>query len=296
MVRQLAASLTAVLLFISGPAVAFAQITPCMLLGTSSGQNPAPMLVVLDPATGAVARIIGVLSVGIGGLAVHPITGVLFGVTAPGGAGLRNLVRIDPITAATTVVGPIGLGLFGIADLAFRGDGTLFAWSENSDDLITINTTTGAGTIVGSAGISTFGSGLEFSPSGTLYLAGNGASGPLRTVNPSNGLTTAGPTLTGAPFPGEPINALTFHPDGRLFGVNLHFVTGGVNPTNLVTINPTSGVVTNVGPSLTRLDAIVFYCGLPVPTLSQWGMLLLTGLLIGLGCWRLAQHRRVTLG
>src|SRR6516225_9985946 len=115
---------------------------------------------------------------GVGAIAEDPRTGILYGVTAPGflppSGTIRQLIRIDKITGRGTVIGPLGpTGFrFGIADITFRSDGTLFGWSENSDDLVTINTATGAATIVANAGISTFGSGLKFDANGILYLAG----------------------------------------------------------------------------------------------------------------------------
>ena len=243
--------------------------TSCILYGAQSsgpGALSRPLLE-LDPSTGAVVRAIGETGFGLTALAFNPRTGELFGTTGQAGADNfdRLLIRINRSTGAGTVVGPIGLGSGGIADLAFREDGTLFGWSESTDDLITINTTTGAGTIVGNAGISTRGSGLAFSSTGTLFLAGNNANGPLRTVNPASGLTTVGPTLTGAPFPTQPINALTFDENGTLFGVNAVVSGGGAGgPASLITINPANGQVTNRGTAISRLDAIEFACPLPL--------------------------------
>src|SRR5205823_435225 len=125
--------------------------------------------------------------------------------------------------------------------------------------LVTFNLQTGAATIIANAAISTFGSGLEFL-GGTLFLAGNGSSGVLRTVNTSTGQTTAGPSLTGSPKPGYPIQALVVRSDGTLFAVNKILFPGeaGGPADNLITINPITGVITNLGPSLPRLDGITF--------------------------------------
>src|SRR5437667_1426143 len=132
-----------------------------VLYGAASGLTSS--LYQIDPATGT-GTVIGDIGVGVGAMAVHPLTGVIYAVSAPGfispGVNQRQLLRINPATGAGTVIGPLALGNFGIADIAFRADGTLFGWSENSDDLITIDTNTGKGTIVANAAISTFGSGL----------------------------------------------------------------------------------------------------------------------------------------
>ena len=216
------------------------------LYGAESGTNSA--LYIIDPATG-LGTPVGNIGFGLSALAAHPATGVLYGVSAPGGAGTRNLLRIDTATGAGTVIGPVGLGNFGIADMTFRADGTLFAWSENSDDLITINITTGAGTIVANAAISTFGSGLAFDAGGALWLAGRGSSGALLTVNPATGLTTV------------VVPAMKFHPvTGVLYAINKIRFPGevGGSASNLVTINTTTGVITNIGATLARADALAF--------------------------------------
>ena len=219
-------------------------------------------LYVIDPTTG-VGTPIGNIGFGITGLAFHPITGELYGTQGgvPGGgpgAFDRNLIRINRTTGAGTIIGPIGLGFGGIADIAFRADGTLFGWSENTDALITINLTTGQGTLVGTdPGISTRGSGLAFNAAGILHLAGNNGNGPLRTVNTATGLTTVGPTLTGAPHPTQPIPAMKFHPvTDVLYAVNRQ--VAGTGTTFLITINTTNGQVTTIGPTVSRLDGLAW--------------------------------------
>jgi FG-GAP-like repeat/FG-GAP repeat len=231
-----------------------------ILYGAESGAN-SPLYIV-QPTTGQVAAI-GNIGFGVSALAVHPGTGVLYGVTAQAAADIftRSLIRIDRTTGAGTLIGPIGLGFGGVADMAFRADGTLFGWSESTDDLITIDINTGAGTIVGNANISTRGSGLAFDSSGTLYLAGNNANGPLRTVDTATGLTTVVATLNGSPAPTQPIASMKFRPGTNvIYATNrilLQFQPGGP-ATNLVTINPVTGLITNIGPTAPGLDALAW--------------------------------------
>jgi len=298
MVRQVARIVLAVCAVVSVATPASAQVGMgnCALFGASSGPQPGPVLVELYPGTGGPVRTVGALSAGLGGLAQSPTTGVVYGVTAPGGSGTRNLVLVNIGTGALTTVGSVGLGNFGIADLAFRADGTLFAWSENSDDLITINTATGAGTIVGNAGVSTRGSGLEFLQDGRLIYTGNNSNGALRTVDPATGLTTVIGTLTGAPVAGMPVNALSVAPDGSLWGSQLTAFpsgAGGPAPTALIRINPTTAVVTNVGASINRLDAIAWVCAPAVPTMSDWIMWLTAATLLAVGTWQIRRRRHV---
>ena len=233
-------------------------------------------LYVIDPVTG-VGTPIGDIGFGITALAFHPITGELYGTQAgvPGGgpgAFDRNLIRINKTTGQGTIVGPIGLGIGGIADIAFRSDGTLFGWSENTDALITINTTTGAGTLIGSdPGISTRGSGLAFNAAGTLYLAGNNGSGPLRTVNTTTGLTTVGPILSGAPHPTQPVPAMKFHPvTDVLWAVNRQVAGTGI--TYLITIDTRTGAITTINPTVSRLDGLAWDNATPVAVADAYSV------------------------
>jgi len=299
MVRQVARFVVLCVVLVSIPRAASAQagLGNCALYAASSGPTSgSPALVELYPSTGAVLRTVATLSAGLGGLAQHPLTGVVYGVTAPGGAGTRNLVIVDLRSGALTTIGSVGLGNFGIADLAFRADGTLFAWSENSDDLITINTTTGAGTIVANAGVSTRGSGIEFLADGRLLLTGNNSNGALRQVDPVTGLTTVIGTLTGATVAGMPVNALTLGPDGNLWASQLTAFpsgSGGPAPTALFRFNPATAVITPIGPGINRMDALAWICAAPVPTTSEWLLWVLAAVLITIGAWQVSRRRHV---
>src|SRR5436309_3342301 len=77
---------------------------------TGPGDDAAGNLYLVDPSD-ASFRSVGPLrlqgrSIGITGLAVHPKTGVLYGVTAGSSPAYRNsLVTIDPATAEASMVG-----------------------------------------------------------------------------------------------------------------------------------------------------------------------------------------------
>src|SRR5919106_926597 len=84
-----------------------------------------------------------------------PGRGTLFGTDASGG----NLITINPVTGAGTVVGDTGLGFAAFGGLDFSSDGTLFAavniagnGGTGSDHLATIDTATGAATVIGPFG------------------------------------------------------------------------------------------------------------------------------------------------
>jgi hypothetical protein len=149
-----------------------------------------------------------------------------------------------------------------------------------TDGLVTINLSTGAATPVGPSGITNSqGSGLAFAL-GTLYLSTQNADGPLRTVNPATGLTTAGPTMDGT---GSRISAMAASPTGVLFGV-----VGG----SLATINTGTGAISSIASLPSGTDALAFLGsaigpagagGADIPALGRLGLLVLGALLAGAG-------------
>ena len=261
--------------------IAFAsQGTEAQVLYGADGEGGnLANLYVLNPATGAIVSTIGPIGFSVTGLAFQPSTGVLYGTTGAA-VGTPSLIRINTTTGAGTLIGPNGTGP--VADITFRADGTLFGWTQASFDLVTVNLVTGTATVVGDAGISTNGSGIAFSPAGILFFAGSNSNGALRTINPATGAPTTVVTLNGGPSP-SPVNALAFNGDGVLYGS----VRGSGFPTFtagfLVTINTTTGLVTNLGTTVPRLDAIAFRPAppAPVPALSQWAMIALGVLVVG---------------
>src|ERR1019366_2078859 len=132
------------------------------------------------------------------------------------------------------------------------------------------------------------GDGMSFSPAGVLFFAGDGNDGFLRTVNATTGLTTNVATLSGSP--GAARNAISAGgvKAARSFFavvfVNVGGGGGGGGVAFLVTIDTTTGVVTNVGATVDGLDAIAFAplaVVAPVPALSERGMAILGLIIMG---------------
>jgi hypothetical protein len=252
--------------------------------------NAATDLYTLDPATGAKVATIGPIGFAVSSLSVNPITGVLYGDSAPRSNSPRQLITINPFTGAGTLVGPLGVT---VDSIAFDHDGTLYGWSGriSGSSLYTINTATGAATKVGTSGITDTGAGMAIDPSGRLFLTSGGASGPLRTVDKSTGAVTTVATLSGAPIGTGAMKSLSFDRSGTLFGVNL--AEGGPgNPgapgaSFLVTINTTTGAVTSLGASIPGLDAIAFQLTVPEPSPLA---LVVSGGTIGLAAWCLLRR------
>jgi hypothetical protein len=257
-----------------------------VLYGSTAAGGPG-QLYVLDATTGALISNVGPLQDGVGtnypmtGLAFHPITKVLYGSTGNNPAGTAaRLVTIDPSTALVTVIGSFNAGPVNssgtpatMADLSFDALGNLFGvGSIGGPQLYSIDIATGQASVIGGTGLtSTTGGGLAISATGVFYGTptasrfGTYDSGAGTFTNIANPLKPAG---------GGAYGSLSFN-GGVLYGLNVG--SGSPPPTHLVTIDPVTGAVIDLGASVTSLDAIAFT--IPEPTTCG---LMLTPMLIGL--------------
>ena len=217
--------------------------------GYMSPSGVVGRLYVVDPDT-AGAKLVGPLRLGDGGayvgangLAVHPRTRILYGITAGVTPGIRpSLIKIDPRTAEVTLVGVLG---HSASDICFDSSGKLFIWLTDLDQLGTVDLASGAATPVGSASIpGATGGGLAIDKRGIAHLTTSTAVGTLDTVDMRTGARTMGPVLSGAPYLSA-IHSLTFSPSGVLYAVNTNLAVPA--KAALVIIDPTSGVVALVG-------------------------------------------------
>ncbi len=213
----------------------------------------------VDPATAATSlvaplKLDGKVNIGLDGLAIHPKTGVFFGITAPSAAvSPHSLVKVDGATGNATLVGNLG---FPGSDISFAPDGTLYVWLAETQQVGRIDLD--AGTVTPLGRIRRPGAakgGLFVVSENEALVAGSGASGTLDSVDLRTGATTAGPELKGARYAAF-INGMTLSPKGQLYGVN----TDGGTPAlaDLVTIDRHTGQVTVLGPLPNDTDAIAF--------------------------------------
>jgi len=254
------AAIAAILAGLAGPAHAqslYAASFRTSGLG-SSADALAGSLYTVNLSTGASTfvapiRVNGTVPIGITGLAIHPETGVFYGITAPQSPSYpSSLVTVDPVTGRAIVVGELK---YASSDIAFNRAGILFAWLQTTSQLGIINLTTGAVSPIGPPRQAGTPSGLAIDGNGVAYITTGGAGGTLDTVDLGTGIIARGPPMTGAPFPSG-VNSMTFSPSGLLLAVNSN--GGAPAVTRLVTINTASGAVAPLGTLPEDTDALTF--------------------------------------
>ncbi len=242
--------------------------------GTLYGTDAAGgNLLTVNPANGATI-LVGSMGFPAPALAVDPTSGIMY---AGQGGGFPLVYTVNPADGSTILVGDSGLGFAAISAMDFNNAGTLYA-SVNivgggfgGGNLATINKVTGEATVIGPFGTDRM-EAIAFASDGTLYGAttsGGGNPGELYTINTATGQATlVSPILdlSGAPHPGG-IASLQFACDGTLYAGTGK--GGSVGFSDLLTINPSTGVYSFIGQALTSttsLGALAFDdgCGGPV--------------------------------
>jgi streptogramin lyase len=195
----------------------------------------------------------GNTAVGITGLAVHPATGVFYGITSPlSPVNPRSLVTIDVSTGAAELVGPLGASG---SDIGFDPQGNLFVWLPGTSQLGAVDLSTAQVRPLGPPRPPGNSGGIAIDDKGIAWVTPNGAVGNLDRVDTATGVLTKGPTLIGAPFPSG-IAAMTFTPSGLLLALN----SNGGSPASvrLVTINTKTGQVNAIGSLPDDSDSLAF--------------------------------------
>ncbi|MEP7067915.1 MAG: hypothetical protein ABI789_01690 [Usitatibacter sp.] len=198
-------------------------------------------------------RLQGSKPLGVTGMAVHPATAVLYGITSELSPNHpHSLVTIDPANGVASLVGD--LGVIG-SDIAFDATGKLYLWLPGTSQLGIVNLSNASVAPIGRPSAAGSPAGIAIDPGGMVYVTSKGASGTLDNVDLASGALQVGPALTGAPFSTQ-INSMTFSPSGLLLAVN----SNGGSPANtrLVTINTATGTVSTIGTLPDDTDALAF--------------------------------------
>jgi hypothetical protein len=117
----------------------------------SGNGGTTSILYTVDTSNGTAAEI-GDIGYAVNGLAFDFDNGILYGTTSTNdGIFPDGLIEINIQTGAGT---PIGAGAeMRVNNPTIDSLGTMYAWTENSDDLVTIDTATGLAAVVGDSGL-----------------------------------------------------------------------------------------------------------------------------------------------
>lgn len=241
---------------------ALAYLDDGRLLAAGIQDNETSILVEINPVTGE-GSLIGVIGnfnnpnecARIAGLTYDSVTDTLYGLARFCSGDLdRPLVTINTETAEMTPIGEVGFRGGG-SGLAIRNDGTLFASSTSNTvfSLFTLNRNTGASTLVGT----------------------------MQT----NGVTNGGVVVGG----------LAFHPITQELFASSNNAEVGLTDSYLFTVDESVPPSFNVqGQTVNCFDGIVFgEAASNVPTLSQWGLIAMAGIL-GLVGFIVIRKRQLT--
>ncbi len=217
---------------------------PCQgtLLAVEGAGGVSGSLWSVDVSTG-VASVIGATPA-MTGLAVSP-TGAVYGTSATS-YNTGSLLAVDPSTGGAIVIGPTvdanGTDHAAMPDLTFVGN-TLYAWTEDSDDLAVIDPLTGFVTVVGDSPHGTYGSGLAADANGVVWQAGDGGynGSNLYTMDLVSGFAVAKKVFSGPQY--DVIRGMTFM-NGTLWAIGSDWG----NVTDLITINTNNGQIHTVAP------------------------------------------------
>ena len=243
-------------------------------------------LYLIDPETGA-ATLIGPTGFYLcRGLDFQPITNVLYAVCS-NDLSFEVLITIDVESGQGTEIGPIIANGF-LQDLSFRSDGTLYGYfrAKGSNFLSTININTAETDFVGNSGLSGDGNGIGFDQFNDLFLTDTDFvtfAPSLYLLNQSNGLATFVTGLTLPPLDEgfTIINSLDLNPETDVMFGSLDIQLLEYEHY-LVTIDTSTGLVTNVGETVEGLEAIAFLNPRVsnIPTMSEYGMIVLAVVLM----------------
>lgn len=183
----------------------------------------------------------------VGGIAIQPSTGLLFGLTTFVSNQPNSLVQIDPSTGGVTLIGSTGLSQIVEGDLAFNPvDGLLYGVQQPGGagiqrNLFRIDPVTGAATVVGSTGSTGDLSALAFNSSGVLFaLDTSGITNSLlHTINPNTGFINSTMQMNfdlggSAGMAFDPNTGLGYVADGGSSGTNVLYTI----ETNLGQLTP----------------------------------------------------------
>ena len=130
------------------------------------------------------------------------------------------------------------------------------------EGLATVDVNTGTATELGPTGTCSPSNGLAFANADVLYHSDVVRGGTLYTLDQAMGAATVVATLSFVGFPSATVlrvNTMSFEPATDVLYASVNAGGGSSGLNFLATVDPTTGVVTNVGQSVSGLRAIAWH-------------------------------------
>lgn len=237
----------------------------------------------IDGGTGSDLLLITAPTVNFNDLAASPIIDTIYAIDINASTGCLHTINVT--THADQLVGCAGIG---IRQIGYDGThGVLYG--TNNSSLYSIDVSTGAATLIGSFGGPTNMKALTYDGGTNLLYGVDDSTLSLYTINVGTGAAT----LVGTTGPLTP-NIYDVYVDpgtGQMFGIG----SSGSSPS-FFSINKTTGVASLVKSGIADyglgLAAPLFVGSMSIPTLSEWGMILLSGL-VALAAFATSRRRRM---
>jgi hypothetical protein len=265
------------LILTAGIQPAFAKAPGPILYGTTGACNNASpggpctqtsTLVQLDPATGALIKVIGPVGFTVNGLAWDKQSQTLFASTAIGDVAFHGMIKINVATGAGTPVDPTvhNFGLAGaeapIHSITIRANGNMAAWYDEvggpSDTFVKIDSATGVATEFPNTGIDTAANGLSFDNNNNLWNidTARGVQNPTQKVYLLDRKT--GKPVATLPLTPPTMAALgDFNPITDLY-YGLKFNSFSTDPVFIEVVDLNAGTVTQLGQTVDNLHTLAF--------------------------------------
>jgi len=203
----------------------------------SSGSQNNGDIVTIDPLTGFGTLIGQSLFSEVKGLAIHPASGIIYGVEST--SGLTEIMRVNSVLGDAYKL--FNVNIPSIADIAFDTSGTFYGISVNGE-LYTIDLSTGDETFIVDA-VGSY-SGITFHPqTNELWATSRAFILPNKDAVFKVNLATGDTTIIGHTGLGKLTNDLIFDENLNLFGV----IGSASEMNDFISINTSNGVGTIIG-------------------------------------------------
>lgn len=229
-----------------------------VIWGVTGVGGGASTLYAINPVTGKALEVGPIGLNNVSGIEMHPTTKVLYGTQGQLG-GTKSLLTLSKTRATASAIGDLGEA---VADSAFSPAGVFYIYGASTFDLHTVNLGNASKSLIKADASTIGGCGITFDSMGDLFLTRSNA---IYNLNPATGNVDSSAVIGGATTNVD--NLLARRGDGVMFAGKRNSKAA---PTQLFTIDPTTGNTTLVSAVPLALTAMTFDVA-PTPSFKVTG-------------------------